>query len=962
MKYMFSQPIFACCILALYFAYSTLKKKEMQHVENRLFAACCISSAIWSFGFFGVILQTNPDNAYAWRAVGMIGTFAFLITAQLLVCYLSGVKKIIRRFVEGFSFLGVILYFFVIQKEQATYQLSDYGMTYSFTPGVWNNLYTTYSVITGMNLLLVVIHMLKDSKTQYLKELGKKFLLAEIIIFFGMILDTIFPLLGLLAIPGSTFGQFFGLMMMYNAITFVNHSRINIENMSEFVYYSITVPVLVYDSDKQLKILNDTAYSFLGVRRERFEETTIDKLFDLDMEDIFDFPYKSQEVDAICCHNKRFCNLSVNKITDNYGEPIGYIIIVTDLSDRMKSMKELEEATRQAEEANQAKSTFLANMSHEIRTPMNAIIGFSELILKMDVDDEVRKHVEDIKWSSNNLLAIINDILDISKIESGKMELVLGNYFTANLLNDVSLIIAAQAEKKGLAFHMQVDEDIPKELYGDKIRLRGVLINILNNAIKYTKEGSVDFEVSNLFRTEKHIKLSFKISDTGVGIKKEHLDDLFKDFERLDQKLHYGIEGTGLGLAIANGYVNLMGGEIRVTSTYEKGSVFTVIIEQEIIDASPIEKEYMDGREQLGEGRVSGFKIEGVHVLAVDDNQINLRVAQGILNSYGLQVDMASSGREAVELCRYNRYPLVFMDQMMPEMDGIEAMQKIRENHAYYAPDGNGKIVVLTADAIKGARESLIEKGFDEYLGKPMNVAQLERILLQMIPTEYITIYNLKDNHSLKNGEEKESITGIKEILTGIEVEKGISNCGNKLQDYLDVLKITYEYGEQHLAELKKAWEEKDYAAYTIKIHSIKSTSLNIGAVKVSSEARKQEEAGRGGNYAYIDAQIKPFFKTYRELLKKIELVLHHYEMLTLEKRGDEQVELDEKMVVHILKNIDRHVDEFEFPKIFEILEEVKNYRMPEKYRDVWRWIEILMEDLSVDEIKEVIAKQLDER
>ena len=913
----------------------------------------------------------------------MIGTFGYLITAQFLVCYLSGIKKIYKYMANAFSCLGIILYFFVIQKEQVTYTPSKYGMTYSFNPGLWNNLYIGYTIVLAINMLQVIIYMLRNSPTQRLKDLGKQLLLIEIIIILGMLFDTIFPIIGMGAIPGSSLAQFLGMAVMYHAIIFVSHSRINVGNMSEFIYYSLTVPGLGYDAKHKLQILNDTAYSFLGVENDIHEHTSIDQLFSFQEENIFDFKEKSKEVDAICCHNQLYCSLTINKICDKYGDIIGHILIVTDLSERMKSMKNLEEAMKEAEYANKAKSIFLANMSHEIRTPMNAIIGFSELVLKMDINTEIRKHIEDIKWSSNNLLAIINDILDISKIESGKAEIIPDNYHTGSLFSDVSLIIAPQAGKKGLAFDMKIEENIPRELYGDKVRIRGVLINILNNAVKYTQKGNVLFEASILKLSQENVTLEFKISDTGVGIKKEDLKNVFHNFERLDQKIHYGIEGSGLGLAIANEYVSLMGGNITVESIYGEGSVFTVRIEQKIIDSRPLEKDYSKlNPEHISEG-ISDLKIEGLSVLVADDNLINLRVACGILSYYGLSVDTATTGKEAIQLCKNKKYSLVFMDQMMPEMDGVEAMQELRTLNSHYALGGEGKIIVLTADAIKGTREHLIKQGFDEYLGKPINIEQLERMFLQFIPKDKISFQpksnqekggsnlssckncknscddtNSSDSDSSNSKDENQDLKYLKEQLPLMDVEKGISNCGGHIQDYLEILKITYEYGEKQLEELKMLWSQKDYENYVIKIHSMKSTSLNIGAANASQLAREQEEKGKAGDFAYIDEHMELFQKEYTNILTDLERVLIHYEQIHIPSETEDLPTLEETMIKPILQNIERSVDDFDFGKVFGILEEMKNYQLPEKYKEMFSKIETYMEDFSVEEIKELLSRE----
>lgn len=954
-KYICPQLLFAGFVLSLYYAISHLKKNSLKNKENLLFILFCLSSAIWSFGFYGVFIQTVPDKAYIWRAIGMVGTFGYLITAQLLVCHFAGIRKLWRNFTEIFSLLGIIIYFFITQKDQVTYELTDIGMSYSFTPGIWNNLYIAYSVITGINMLCVTIYMLQKSSTRRIRTLARKILTAEMIILFGMLLDTILPMVGMKAIPGSSIAQSIGLFIMYGAVTFASHSRITISNMSEFVYYSLTVPVLVYDSNQKLQILNDAAYPFVGVKkneRDDFDIVGIDSLFHTDKGDIFDFEGNSQEADAVCSHNLSYCSLSINKIYDDFDDTIGYIIIVTDLSERMNSMKRLEEAKQDAENANHAKSTFLANMSHEIRTPMNAIIGFSELVLKMNISDEVRSYVNDIKFSSHNLLAIINDILDISKIESGKMELVLDSYFTSQLLSDVSMIISPQAKQKGLLFETKIDQNIPRALYGDKIRLRSVLTNILNNAVKYTQKGSITFEASILKQTTTHVTLEFKISDTGIGIRPENLENLFETFERFDQKIHYGIEGSGLGLAISNGYINLMGGEIKVDSMYQKGSTFTVILEQKIVDEKPLEQDYSQNVISHNATSISNMKLYGISVLVADDNLINLRVAHGILSYYGLVVDTASSGKEALELCCSKKYDFVFMDQMMPEMDGIEAMQEVRKLNSHYAKGGAGKIIVLTADAIKGARETLIKQGFDEYLGKPINVSQLERLFIRYIPSNKITYEDASDTSDSSPA----SLSGLENKLMGIDVAMGINNCGGKFEDYLKILKITYDYGEKQLNELKSSWEEKDYETYIIKIHSIKSTSLNIGATGISAMARSQEEEGRAGNFAYIDKHMQEFQDDYRKLLETIKALLIEHGVITEETSNTEDIpELDETMLLRVYKNIERHIDRFDFAKVFEILEETKKFKVPDKHKDILKKLDTLMEDLNIDEIKELL-------
>lgn len=946
-------------ILGFYFSLQYVWVKEKEYVENRLLALFCFASGLWSLGFGVQILQTDAKGAHICRVIGMIGTFMYLITAQVLMCYVSEIPKFWRNLFNSISYAGVVIYFFTIQKDQMVYKLSpDRGMTYSFRPGIGNTIYTVYCVIVAIDLFCVIFYMIFANKGGRIKVFGKKMLFVGLFILVGMVLDTILPMLGIVAIPGSTLMQFFGMVMLRAAVHEINRSRINMENLSEFVYYSLSVPVLIFNMNRRIQMVNDATTSFLGLEKAEMlkDGIRISEMFGVEDAQVFDFDEMRKDVDAVCIQNEAHCSLAINKIRDRYGDAIGYIIIVTDLSERVKTMQRLEEAIKTADAANQAKSTFLANMSHEIRTPMNVILGFSELVLKMDISQQVREYVQDIKDSSENLLAIINDLLDISKIESGKMELVCSEYHTNSLFKDVYLIINAQAKRKGLAFKMTIAPDMPSRFFGDKIRIRSVLVNLLSNAVKYTQEGSVTFEAAVLTVEGETACLQFKVADTGVGIRKEEQDCLFESFSRVDRKVHYGVEGTGLGLAIVKSYVNLMNGDVTVESEYGIGSVFTATIEQKVVDAKPMGVFLEKETNATGDFRLGNIKIFGTRVLVVDDNQINLKVASSTLGYYSLDVDVASSGREAIELCKMHEYQLIFMDQMMPQMDGIEAMKEIRKISPYYATGGTAKIIVLTANAVSGVRQQLIKEGFDEYLGKPMNFKQLERLFVRFIPEKKIKICAAKQTD--ESGEKKE-LRELGEMIPQADVSQGMTLCGGRLTDYLAVLRVTYRNGERTLKELDELQEKGDYENYTIKIHSLKSTSLSIGAKSVSDMAKEQELAGRAGDYAFIDTHIEGFKRSYRKLLSEIQTVLEHYQMLDEEQPATQESGVTDADIKQFFGDIIRRMDEFDFAGAAKLVRQEKEKTIPEAYREDMEKLSRWMNEMEEEKIRELITRRL---
>ena len=404
-----------------------------------------------------------------------------------------------------------------------------------------------------------------------------------------------------------------------------------------------------------------------------------------------------------------------------------------------KEAKKAEEKSRELEEMNRAQNRFFSSMSHEIRTPINTVLGMNEIILRQeDASEEIKKDARNIQGAGKMLLALINDILDVSKIEAGKMDIVPVNYNVASLLSEIVNMIWQKAEEKGLKFNVDIDPDVPETLFGDEVRIKQILINLLNNAVKYTHEGSLGLHMECEFPEEGNTLLTIQVSDTGMGIKPEALPHLFDTFQRQDEERNRHIEGTGLGLSIVKQLVELMDGEITVNSVYTQGSIFTVKLKQQISSDKRIgDVSITNSGSMVGSERFEhSFQAPNARILIVDDNEMNLQVEQKLLAGTGMTIDLAISGQEALTQTLHNRYDVIFMDHLMPEMDGIECFDKIRKQKG--GLNQNVPIIVLTANAGGENIELYNNTGFDGYLVKPVSGAMLEEMLLSHLPKEKI--------------------------------------------------------------------------------------------------------------------------------------------------------------------------------------------------------------------------------
>ncbi len=516
------------------------------------------------------------------------------------------------------------------------------------------------------------------------------------------------------------------------------------------------------------------------------------------------------------------------------------VIVLTALFVIIFIIRDLNRSKR----ASKLKSDFVSSMSHEIRTPITAILGMNELIQRESAEPEILKYSDNIKRAGESLLGIINDILDFSKIEAGRMEVCNEKYSLSELLTGLYVMAEHMSGEKGLFFSAEVDENLPSSPIGDIQMLRQVITNLLSNAVKYTREGSVKLSVRLISIKDDKMVMEVVVEDTGIGIKEEELGKLYGAFDRLDLNKTRNIEGSGLGLAIARQLLLLMDSDISVKSVYGQGSVFSFMIEQGVYDATPIGRLEDAGR-SLSDGKKcrASFEAPDARILLVDDTPMNLQVISGLLKYNRMQIDTASNGKECIAAFGENDYDLVFLDQRMPGMDGIETLTEIRARY----PDRIKKtpFISLTANVLAGAREEMLAAGFSDYLPKPVNIASMEEMLLKYLPEEKIQ----KPKAVVLDDDEDQKLSDRITALRNsgyFDVEKGLEYCGDE-EDYLDAIDVFTSSAKEKEKQIRELADAGSYDELSLLIHSLKSTSRAVGAMELSTMAERIEKGLREG-------------------------------------------------------------------------------------------------------------------
>ncbi len=652
---------------------------------------------------------------------------------------------------------------------------------------------------------------------------------------------------------------------------------------------------------------------------------------------------------------EKFWRVSIRRMTKR-DAVVGLNILFSDTSEIM-------DALERAKAADRAKSNFLAKMSHEIRTPINAILGLNEVILRESGEPDTLSYAADIQNAGKTLLSIINDILDFSKVAEGKMEILPTQYELGSVINDLVNMTRARAEKKGLEFHVFIDETTPHLLFGDEIRIRQCALNLLSNAVKYTDEGSVTLTVGYRELDTERIMLQFRVADTGIGIKPEDMERLSTPFARLEEDRIRSIEGTGLGLAITKQLLGLMGSSLQVDSIYGCGSEFSFVIEQPVVKWWPI-GEFTGRYETEGSSHRESFYAPEARILVVDDMPVNLTVVRGLLKRTKLQIDTAESGREALALAAKQSYDMALIDHMMPDMDGVETLHRLKS-----LPQAADTVcIALTANAISGSREKYLEAGFQDYLSKPVDSRKLEEMLVKYLPAAKVELREGEEDMgsgwraasdrmgapARSDGEaeapSEEELPDWLCRVEGLDVLQGLKGCGSE-ETYLETLAIYARTAAAGADEIESYRRAGDLNNVITKVHAVKSTSRVIGAEDLGALAEKLELAGKAGDTDTLLGGLDELLARYRALGEKLmPLAGEAAAEDELPPISAEQL----RETYHMLRAL---LGEFEYERVTEMLDSLAGCRLPEEERERFAELKSAAEYFDWERLEELLPE-----
>lgn len=910
------------CTLAslVYIIYILTNENSRRH---SLLTAAVMSSFAGSLGYIMTLLCNNSDAALAVTSFGIMGAaFSHYLIYSFCMDH-CGIKRVnvLSMILLAENIIGIAMALLTGKTGLFYKSFTRCDCDIFFVPkveyGMGAYILTAAMIVQSVVIVAAAVYVFKKQgirNGRHMPEMCAAALLpaaakvaAGMDMLDGFDLSYVFMILGCLLVSVTVYNS--------KVIEVVNSARDNIiETMNDALLVTDTKMNIVDANPAARRIFPDL---FTG-RKTKAMVTLIADLMDEDA-DRAEFEINGK------CYDKH-----ISRLSNGDGSPMGYAVLLLDVTDTKHYVDDLIDMRQKADMANSAKSDFLANMSHEIRTPMNAITGFAELCLR----EKNYQYAADIKAAAKNLIAIINDILDISKIESGKLELVTSVYSVEDMLNDVISLVYVQLDgKSGIEFKIDIDKRLPKKLFGDEVRIKQILINLLGNAVKFTKAGHIGLSVREISRNGDMSSIMIKVTDTGIGIKREDMSKLFSNFQQVDTKKNREIEGTGLGLSITKNLVEMMNGTITVDSDYGKGSTFTVVIQQKIEDSSHISVEAAKAA-PANEEKNTVLYAPDAKVLIVDDNKVNLKVTAQLLSQYGIKCATADSGKKAIQMVRSAYYDLVFMDHMMPELDGVDTTKMIRSQGDAYSK--GLPIIALTANAVSGAKEMFLESGLNDFISKPIQLQQLEKVLAKWLPAKLVSYIEAKK--PVSNYDESLDLLGIIEVpieseaaeqsdeflIPNVDVKAGLALCGGSAEAYIAVMKTFVETAEESILRIENFAQNRNYKDYTTEVHGLKSSSLSIGAKELSEMARQLEMAGRREDYRQI------MYETPTLIARYTDVVEHIRPFVETEKHSEAgKPPIDVGVLKAKLDEVLEAIDNLDSPEAIKILDALLEFSFP---------------------------------
>lgn len=706
-----------------------------------------------------------------------------------------------------------------------------------------------------------------------------------------------------------------------------------VKNAKNYIIDNLKEAVIVTDADHRFLFLNSMADKIITSINKEQGYSTDDKIYAFiqGSQDFFDWKDRHYQVEETV--------LKDNELIQ------GYMMTIVDVTKIIEQNHLMKRLVLQTEDANRAKTNFVSNMSHEIRTPMNSIVGITEILLRSRHSPKEQEYLLNIQSSGRVLLTIINDVLDCSKMEAGKMQLFDEPYDTCSLFHDLRISMENRIGHSGLELIYDIDQDIPCKLKGDMGRIRQVIINLVNNAIKYTEKGSVRFSVHVRQKNTDKVMLYYEVADTGIGIRKEDQKILFDAFQRVEMDRNRYVEGTGLGLTISQNLVNMMGGVIEVESEYGKGSRFFFTIEQTIIDPTPVSAVNYNGqKDNVTEKEAEClFIAPEAHILLVDDNELNLVVAKELLKPLRMQIDTAENGLQAVKMVRGSQYDLVLMDHMMPVMDGIEAAKAIRalpEDKYQKLP-----IIALTANAMVDARKEFLNAGMNGFVAKPIDFARICNQLKLWLPKDLVRDVPKEEAKKLLADDLSDREIQPEDPQMGFSFEEGVKHCGSKAA-LMKTIRIFYRTIDSKANKIEQCLKEGLISDYVIEVHALKSSALLIGEVPLSEAAKELEDYGKQGKTEVLEEKTPDVLTMYRDLKN----ILRPY----AEKEEDAKKEFSDGEWITALQQIHQCIEQFDLDGVDQIMEQLEEYQVPECIRESMDQLRVYVADVSMEEIMEL--------